>query len=353
MDNTPLVSVGIACFNGEAFLRDALDSVLNNSYKRLEILVMDDGSTDKSLQVARSTGDPRVKVLENRRNLGLVKTRQRIMSEAVGDYLVWLDQDDIAAKHRISRQVTFLEENPDYGVVGSWTIHRFLDDSRLSFRQKVQHLPLSPDEVRASVPFICPISFNTATMRVSSFRKAALGFRSEFGNALDYDLWSRAADVMSVGNLPAILGEYSIHSGQTSQGPASTAMLSAAWRIQREVLARNLGISIDRNFDRHIHYRLTLEPDSLKSFDDLEDIATWLELLRLTNGSRNAYDHQAFQYQLALQCWRGLWHVGKHHHWWSLALVAIRYRHKVQLPARALVRALATLTKSNSFLSWA
>lgn len=353
MNDNLLVTVGIACFNGEDFLREALESVLNSSYKNLEVLIVDDGSTDQSLQIANGVKDPRVKVLSNETNVGLVKTRQKIMEEATGDYLVWLDQDDIALKHRISRQVSFLEQNPEFGVVGSWTLHRFFQDSRVSHRRKVKHLPIQPEEIRASLPFICPISFNTATMRLSSFREAGIEFRAEYGNALDYELWSRAADVMSVGNLPEILGEYSVHKGQTSQGPASKDMLAAACRIQGELLARNLGIKLDPNLMSHIHFRLTLDPKSLQTLDDLQQIGTWLEYLRVVNHSKKAYVQDAFQKQLALQWWRGLWHVGKHQAMWDLLVATVRYRKEVKLRSGPLIDALVALIKANTFLSYA
>jgi glycosyltransferase involved in cell wall biosynthesis len=306
----PLVTVGVATYNGAKFLAKSLSSIVDGSYSNIELLVVDDGSTDDSVAIAKRFDDFRIRVISNEVNSGLVGTRQQIMQEALGTYLVWLDQDDIAYSNRISTQVAFLERNENVGVCGSWTMHRVHELSGKEWLLK-SRAPLSlHSEIRASMPFVCPISFNTATMRLSAFRQADLSFREEYGNTLDYDLWSRAADVMEVRNIQEDLGEYRVHPSQTSRGLAADRMLEAAWSVQRGVLERNLGVQIDADAD-HIHRRMTLAARSLISESDAVEVGIWLRFLADRNHTIGAYQDRAFDNALSRQWVLCLLHVSR------------------------------------------
>jgi hypothetical protein len=160
------------------------------------------------------------------------------------------------------------------------------------------------------MPFICPISFNTATMRISAFRHYDLRFREEYGNALDYDMWSRAADVMELRNIQEYLGEYRVHPRQTSRGPAADRMLEAAWSVQRELLERNLGIQVDADSD-HIHRRMTLTPRLLVSESDAVEAGNWLRFLADRNHTIGAYQERAFDNAVSRQWVLCLLHVSR------------------------------------------
>jgi len=300
----------MATYNGAKYLKKSLRSILDGSYTNIEILVVDDGSTDDSVAIAKRVNDSRIRIISNQSNSGLVRTRQQIMQEARGTYLAWLDQDDIAYPHRIASQVAFLEKNQKVGVCGSWTMHRVHEPSGKEWLRKSRAAPGGHAEIRASTPFICPISFNTATMRVSAFRHYDLRFREEYGNTLDYDMWSRAADVMELTNIQEYLGEYRVHPSQTSRGSAADRMLEASWSVQREVLKRNLGVQIDADSD-HVHRRMTLTPRLLVSESDAVEAGTWLRFLAERNRTIGAYQERAFNNALSRQWVLSLLHVSR------------------------------------------
>lgn len=288
----PLVTVGMATYNGAEYLGSSLKSVLASTYSNIELLIVDDGSTDDSVAVAKQVDDSRIRIISNQFNTGLVRIRQQIMQEAQGTYLAWLDQDDIAYPKRIVSQVTFLERHQEVGACGSWTMHRIHEPSGKEVLRKSPS-PGKSAEIGASMPFVNPIPFNTATMRLSAFRHNKLEFREEYGNTLDYDMWSRAADVMELRNIQEYLGEYRVYPSQTSRGLAAERMLRAAWSVQQEVLERNLGVEIDADSD-HVHRRLTLTPELLVSESDLLEAGTWLRFLADCNRTAGAYDEDAF-----------------------------------------------------------
>jgi len=305
-----LVTVGMATYNGAEYLEKSLRSILDSTYSNFELLIVDDGSTDDSVAIAMRADDSRIRIISNQSNSGLVRTRQQIMQEARGTYLAWLDQDDIAYPNRIASQVAFLERNEKVGVCGSRTLHRVHEPSGKEWLLKSRASPGGHAEIRASMPFICPISFNTATMRMSAFRQSDLTFRKEYGNTLDYDMWSRAADVMELTNIPEYLGEYRVHSNQTSRGPATDRMRQTAWAVQRDVLERNLEVQIDPDSD-HVHRRMTLTARLLVSESDAVEAGTWLGFLAERNRTTGAYQEREFESTISRQWVRCLLHVSR------------------------------------------
>lgn len=306
----PLVTVGIATYNGSKYLADSLRSIISGDYPNIEILIVDDGSSDESVAIAERFDDSRLRIITNESNSGLVRTRQQIVKEAQGEYLAWLDQDDIAYPSRIATQVAFLERNERVGVCGSQTLHRVHEPSGKEWLLKTSGTLCDHEEIRASIPFICPISFNTATMRMSAFRQGALGFREEFGNSLDYELWSRAADEMELANIGKYLGEYRVHSNQTSRGSGAARMRQAAWTVQRDVLERKLGISLDHRFD-HVHRRMTVNVSSLASERDAVEVGTWLRFLTERNSLVGAYKEREFERAVSRQWVLSLAHLSR------------------------------------------
>lgn len=121
MTNSPLVSVVIPCYNAEKYLQVALESIINQTYPNLEIIVIDDGSQDNSYSVCNQTAseDKRILLLKNDENLGLISTLNKGISIASGKYLARMDADDISVLTRIEKQVEYLENNPDCSIVGT------------------------------------------------------------------------------------------------------------------------------------------------------------------------------------------------------------------------------------------
>lgn len=118
MKENPLISVIIPCYNGEKFISESIESVIAQSYKNWELIVVDDGSTDKSKVLVRlCSGDRRVKLVENECNIGIPKTKNRGLSIARGDYVAFLDQDDVWMPEKIDVQLSVFGEGNEVGVV--------------------------------------------------------------------------------------------------------------------------------------------------------------------------------------------------------------------------------------------
>lgn len=308
IDSSPRVTVGMAVYRGVKYLREAITSILNQGYQNWELLLVDDDSPDNSVEVIESFTDSRIRLLRNPRNLGLVAVRNRILDAANGEFLAWLDQDDLAHRNRLSVQVNFLQQNSHISACGSFTetlIERHQDSCQL----RLEVLPRHHRQIRAALPFLNPMACNTVTLRLKDFRERNLRFRTEFGNSLDYDLWSNASDLLLFENIPHPLGAYRVHPQQTSQGAALEVMNQHAIRVQAELIERSLKIPMSA-IQRSLHASATIAPLDIHDAEHLLAIANWFASLREANLRHRAFDVESFDEMLVRQ--------------WTTCLLAVR-----------------------------
>ena len=119
MQNFPLVSINMPVFNGAKYIKESIQSVLNQTFSNFELIVVDDGSTDESAEIVRSFSDKRIRFIENETNKGIAFTRNFAAENSLGKYIAIFDCDDIMLPEKLQKQVDFLEQNPDFAMVGS------------------------------------------------------------------------------------------------------------------------------------------------------------------------------------------------------------------------------------------
>ena len=201
-------------YNGEKFLGEAIESILNQTLTDFEFLIIDDGSTDDSVEIIRSYDDSRIYLIKNTKNLGQAKAMNRGLLLAKGNYVARLDQDDKMKKNRLFKQVEFLEKNPTISIVGSsW---ENIDENGLTLTYSES--PLEPFECSFEL-FVCgenSVAHPTVTFR-REITEFVGGFRAEYSPAEDLDLWLRLGAMgYKFANLPDILTCYRRTSEQES-----------------------------------------------------------------------------------------------------------------------------------------
>ena len=204
--NAPRVSVLMAVHNGEAHLRESIDSILQQSFTDFEFLIIDDASSDHSRDVILSYQDRRIRLVSNQTKLGLTCSLNRGLRLAVGDLIARQDADDVSERHRLARQREFLDANPRAALVGTW--YKKIDDcnSDLGTRQ----LPCDWLEIRWALLFLCPFIHSSVMLRKNPVLKKIGAYDESFIYAQDYDLWSRIASRLPVANLPEYLVRYRV-----------------------------------------------------------------------------------------------------------------------------------------------
>lgn len=222
------------CYNCEKYVGAAIESVLQQTFADFELIVVNDGSTDCSLQVIESFHDPRVIVVNNDGNQGLVATRNIALTRSSGEYIAILDSDDICNTDRLARQVAFLDEHPDFGMIGAWL--EVIDENGVTTGE-IRKTPESSE----LIPLLSLFQ-NCFAQSSVMLRRAALPndlYRPEIPFSEDFDLWLRVLEGSKGTNISATLVKYRVHSNNISKN--DELMLSGLRSIVKYQLER-LGI---------------------------------------------------------------------------------------------------------------
>lgn len=186
----PLVSVVMAVYNGMPYLREAVDSVLAQTFRDFELVIVDDGSTDGTVDCVRSYGDARIRRWLSERNIGQTRALNLGLTMSRGRYIARLDADDVCRPDRLQRQVDVLEGRPEVAVLGTW-MHSI--DARGNTTALVKREWDDPGTyVGWLLTEVCPVWHPTVMFR-REVVAAVGGYDETFRIAQDYDLWIRLA----------------------------------------------------------------------------------------------------------------------------------------------------------------
>lgn len=186
-------------YNGMPKLKDSISNLLNQSYTNIEVVVIDDGSSDDSLSYLQALSDKRLKVIEGGR-LGRGKALNLGLKHCRGEYIAINDADDISYPERMEKQLNFLEDHPKIGLLGSWKA--VVENGK----RTIQEMPIKDEEMRR---FFCkgqPIQHSTVMMRKGLVDQIG-GYNEQTAFLLDRDLFIRMATITRLHQLPEVLVE--------------------------------------------------------------------------------------------------------------------------------------------------
>lgn len=202
----PKISVIMSVFNGEIYLSDAINSILNQTYSNFEFLIVDDGSTDSSREILKKfkKNDPRIRLFLNKKNIGLPAALNLAISKSNGKFIARMDSDDISLPNRFETQIDFLEKNPDIFLIGSSAIIIDEDGKRIGALRKFNN----PKKVQKKL-----ITHNPLIHPSIMFRTSKLRYNPKFKYSQDYDFYLRAlVSGKKITNLSDLLIKYRIFS---------------------------------------------------------------------------------------------------------------------------------------------
>lgn len=228
LNKAPEVSVLMSVYNGETYLCECMDSVLSQTFRDFEFIIVDDGSTDKSKEIVRSYKDDRIILLENTENKGLAWSLNRGIKHARGTYIARMDADDVMLPERLERQVQYLKGNPDIDGCGTWA--KVVDETgkplyELTPPDKYEQLV---NEMIISNRFVHPSMCVKRSMLLE-----LKGYNEHFKYSQDYELWFRMlAKGFKLANIPEYLTVYREHSGAISIGKklSQNENMAQAWQ---------------------------------------------------------------------------------------------------------------------------
>lgn len=186
----PLITVLTTVYNGLPYLTETIESVLNQTYENFEFLIIDDASTDGSIECIKSYNDPRIKFVQNEHNMGQVPSLNKGLALAKGDYIARLDHDDVCLSSRLEEQVNYMLANPSITLVCSWEYS--IDSNGNKTRSWTRTIQNYGEYLSYIILGLCPV-WHPSVMFVRDTIKNIGGFNTAYAPAEDYHLWSMLA----------------------------------------------------------------------------------------------------------------------------------------------------------------
>ena len=229
--NKPLVSVVMPVYNREAFLAEAIESILAQTYTNFEFIIVDDGSTDNSVDIIQSYRDPRIRMIQLPGNLGESQARNIGNMAAHGKYIAVMDSDDIAMPNRLKTQITYMQDRPEVGLCGCSVQWMDAGGELLRYAAAITE----PIYCRANLVFGMPFHHPTWLVRKELFEQVS--YRTEWWWAPDWDFMVEAAHVTVFGGICEALMKRREHPGRITRIKRKEQR-DATVRISHRVLGR-------------------------------------------------------------------------------------------------------------------
>jgi len=269
-------------YNSERYINEAIESILNQSFQDFEFLIIDDASTDKSVELMKVYNDPRIILFLKPVNTGYTESLNMALSMAKGKYVARMDSDDISLVTRLAQQVEFMESNKM--IAGCGSAIKIIPNS------EVVIYPTEPEKLKIALLDYCAIAHPSMILRKQFMIDKNLSYDKSFEPSEDYDLWTRIVEDADLANIPQILLHYRQHNNQIS--------------IVKEMLQRK---NADRCRIRMLGYlhtplsefdieccEVVYQRKKIRSLELLYRIVDWLDYSVIKNKTRNFYHQEMF-----------------------------------------------------------
>lgn len=298
-DAEPLVSVIMPVFNGEAYLQEAVESILTQTHRNLEFIIIDDKSADQGLSLIKKYPDKRIQVIENSLNMGISHSLNRGLDAATGKYIARMDCDDIALPQRLERQVAYLEKNHGIDILGS-AIRAFGD------KEGVWSCQTDHEAIRAQLLFDCPIYHPTVMLRASAINKHGLRYPcgAEDYRVEDYAFWIKSTRLLKSANLSEALLHYRTHRREAD------ALRKKNVDNLRRGLLNELGVSFDED-DFLCHLSVSSHGQYIPELGYIKSVSSWFHRILQANANSGVYAQHALAALLEKKLWNVFLYVNR------------------------------------------
>lgn len=232
------LSVIMSVFNEENYIEESVDSILNQTYCNFELIIVDDCSTDETVNKIRQYTDERIRLICNDKNCGLTCNLNKALDVSKGKYIIRMDGDDISIKTRFEEQVNYMEQHLEVVLSGTWI--KYIGDNNDIVRYKTRS-----DELKASLLFNSVIPHPTFIMRKDVLDENNIRYNENLPYAQDYDFIYQISRCGELANIPKILLKYRIHDKQIT-GEKLVEQIQCADITRRKILS-DLGVDLSEN----------------------------------------------------------------------------------------------------------
>jgi glycosyltransferase involved in cell wall biosynthesis len=298
VNGQPLISVVMPVYNAELYVSEAIESILLQTYRNFELIIIDDGSTDSSVEIIWSFSDERIFLIESSEKKGVSARLNQGVLLARGDFIARMDADDISLPDRFQKQVDFLLAHPDIDIIGTQVKH-IIDKSNKLFSPDL--LPSEHNEIVIYMLFNCPFYHPTVMARTALLKENPY---SDLKEAQDYLLWTQLLPKCKATNLNDVLLHYRIHGNNiSSRFPYSQLKQLYSAQLERQKIGYT-------PIQLETHLWMSYGNPKLLSLQELLRVKKWLDYLLDLNRNESFFDQDIFEdwsAKIYLQCW--LWKV--------------------------------------------
>lgn len=257
----PKITVLMSVYNGERYLRKAIESTLNQTFKDFEFIIIDDASTDSTKNIILSYKDPRIRFVENKKNLGLTRSLNKGLKIAKGEYIARIDADDIPIKSWLEEKLDFMMKHPDVAVVGNWLkiIDREFGETYI--------VDYEHDSVIIKWKHLIK---NQIAHSSSLFRKKVIEevgcYNEKYRYTQDFDLWFRVSRKYKMTSIPKVLATIMRHNKCVSKIPKTHRIQE---QFVSEIIFSNVNYYINLNQKDLKIFVNAVKRAKISSFKDL------------------------------------------------------------------------------------
>ena len=213
MNNKPRVSIIMPVYNAVQYIEEAMDSILNQPFEEYEFIVVDDCSNDGTMEKVRSYKDSRIRVLVNSENRGVAFSRNRAVNESRGEYIALMDHDDVSMRTRLCKEVEFLDQNPEYGVVAGRTQ---LIDEKGNILKETNKAYYDPEYIKAIFLFRNVFSNSEVMFRKELAVKHNIYYEDHCFGMEDFKFWIQMSKITKMIMLDELFLRHRIHDSSIS-----------------------------------------------------------------------------------------------------------------------------------------
>lgn len=307
---TPLVTVLMPVHNGETYLRSAIESILSQTFSNFEFLIINDGSSDKSVDIIESYKDERIRLIHNESNLGLPATLNKGIDLTQGKYIARMDCDDVSLPNRLKKQVSYMQAHPEIGILGTNCQMIGPQDQP----GKHSDYPTKHGFIRWRLAFGSFLAHPTVMMRTDILRR--LGGYRMLDVAQDYDLWQRAAWETRLACLPQPLLKLRYNPSSSSRTKQEQVYINSN-AITQTVMGRMLGNPPPLELAAQIR---TWRFDSTIEAQRAAKLIAQLCRANLADPTLNQQERQLIRTDAA----KWLLHIARQYHTWAILPLALQ-----------------------------
>jgi glycosyltransferase involved in cell wall biosynthesis len=284
----PKLTVLMTVYNGEDYLRETIESILDQTYRDFKFLILDNASTDSSREIIRSYHDPRIQLVALPENIGQVAALNKGLDMIDTPLVARMDADDISLPRRFERQTAFMETHPEVGVLGTF-VRVFLQQEN---QEEIKYRwPTKPEDIKVRLMFECCLPHPGVMLRKTFFHQYSLRYDEKIGHSFDWELWQRAANHFDLANLPEFHLRYRLHPENESKKTAHLQKKAALELYDRSLKQ----LDLDHHPLRQVHQDVAFETFNAinRGPEFLNRVVQWFRELENANKKHGIYSEES------------------------------------------------------------